>query len=144
LFSPSLIINYLVHLADKVVDVPLPVAELAALDEGQALLGQTPLGCRELEGPEELVGLLEGGTRSDDLVDEILSADDSVLAEVLLDDRVVGDGDPLPVDAPETPLVHKLTDGLDVGSAEGDEGGNKPQHVDGSGVDLKEHPVVDL
>ena len=46
----------------------------------------------ELEGPQEVVGFLEVGTASVDFVDQILNADDAVLAESLLDDLVVGLG----------------------------------------------------
>jgi hypothetical protein len=40
--------------------------------------------------------------------------DDAVSTELLLDDRVVGDRDPLTVNLGVTPLVDELLDGLDV------------------------------
>lgn len=73
----------LVHGADQVVDELLAVAVLAALDEVQALLGQAAVGRVELEGPQEVGGLLEGGADGVDLVDQVLNADDVVLAQRL-------------------------------------------------------------
>ena len=46
----------------------------------------------ELEGPEEVGGILEVGPHREDLVDQILHADDVELAQALLDDVVGGDG----------------------------------------------------
>ena len=48
---------------------------------------------------------------------EVLNAEDVVLAEVLLNDLVVGEGDALLVDLAVAALVDKLTDGLQVGLA---------------------------
>jgi len=95
--------------------VRLAVTGVAALDEVGALLGEATTGVGELERPEEGVGLLEVGADGVDLVDEILHADDAVLAELALHDRVVNDGDALLVDLGETTLVHELLHGLQVG-----------------------------
>ena len=48
---------------------------------------------------------------------EILDGKDVVLAERLLNDRVVGEGDALLVDLAVAALVDKLTDRLQVGLA---------------------------
>jgi hypothetical protein len=58
-----------VHGADQVVDILLAVARLAALDVVQPLAVQAAARARQLEGPQEVVGLLEGGPRGVDLVD---------------------------------------------------------------------------
>ena len=58
--------------------------------------------------------LLEVGAGSEDLVHEILNGEDIVLAESLLDDGVVGEGDALLVDLAVAALVDQLTDGLQV------------------------------
>jgi hypothetical protein len=50
-------------------------------------------------------------------VDDVLDADDSAGSELLVNDGVVGEGDPLLVDLSETPLVDELLDGLQVGVA---------------------------
>lgn len=71
-------------------------------------------GVGELEGPQEVGGLLEVGAGGDDLVDEILNAKDVVFAEVLLDDLVVGEGDALLGDLSVAALVDQLADGFEV------------------------------
>ena len=101
-------------------------------------------GVGELEGPEEVVGLLEVGADSDDLVDEILHADDAVLAEALLDDGVVSKSDALLVDLAVTALVDELADGLEVGVAVGDVGLDDLEHLKGGLGELDEDAVVDL
>ena len=108
----------LVHLADELVDVGLPVAEVTTLDEVLELpCPPAASGVGELERPEEVVGLLEVRASGEDLVDEIFDGEDVVLAEGLLDDLVVGKGDALLVDLSVAALVDKLTDGLQVGLA---------------------------
>ena len=61
--------------------------------------------------------LLEVGARSEDLVHEILDGEDVVLAEGLLNDGVVGEGDALLVNLAVAALVDKLADRLQVGLA---------------------------
>lgn len=51
---------------------------------------------------------LELFTDSEDLMDEVLNADDVALAKLLLDDRVGGDGHALTVHLGETALVDQL------------------------------------
>jgi hypothetical protein len=77
-------------------------------------------------------------------VDEVLHADNAVLAELLLDDRVVSDGDALAVDLGVTALVDELADGLEVGLAVGDVGLNKAEHLLGGLGHADEDTVVDL
>lgn len=105
---------------------------------------ETTVGVGELEGPQEVGGLLEVGADGVDLVDEILNADNAVLAEVLLDDLVVGEGETLAVDLAVTALVDKLTDGLEVGVTVGDVGVDDGEHLSGSLVQADKDTVVDL
>ena len=101
-------------------------------------------GVGELEGPEEVVGLLEVGADSVDLVDQVLHADNAVLAELLLDDLVVGERNTLGVDLTVTALVDKVTDGLEVGVTVGDVGVDDGQHLLGGLGETDEDTVVDL
>lgn len=105
---------------------------------------ETTVGVGELEGPEEVGGLLEVGADGVDLVDKILNADDAVLAEVLFDDLVVGEGEALAVDLAVTALVDELTDGLEVGVTVGDVGVDDGEHLSGSLVQADKDTVVDL
>mmetsp|Transcript_18150 Transcript_18150/g.46475 ORF Transcript_18150/g.46475 Transcript_18150/m.46475 type:complete len:223 (+) Transcript_18150:126-794(+) len=110
----------------------------------QALLGEASQRGRELEGPQEVGGLLEGGASGDDLVDEVLNTDDVVLAQDLLNHAVVRQRDAVAVDLAIPALVDELLHGLQVGVAPGDVGLHAAQHVDGGLVHLHEHAVVDL
>lgn len=143
--QPCPIANCLVHLADESVDVLLTVAKVTTLDEVLELAGvEATVGVRQLEGPQEVGGLLEVGANSVDLVNEILHADNAVLAEVLLNDGVVGQGNTLLVDLSVTALVDELLDALQVGVTVGDPGLNDLDHLgDGLG-DAHEDTVVDL
>ena len=112
------------------------VLELALLEAARR--------ARELEGPQELVRDLEVGASSGDLVDEVLNRDDAVLAELLLNDAVVGDGDALAVDLGVTALVDKLTDRLQVRLTPGNVGSDQLEHLLGRVGELQEDTVVDL
>jgi len=135
----------LVHLADEGVDVLLTVAKVTTLNEVLELAGaETTSGVAELEGPQEVGGLLEVGANGVDLVDEVLHADDAVLAEGLLDDGVVGKSNALLVDLAISALVDKLLDGLEVGVTVGNPGLDNLDHLGGSLGDADEDTVVDL
>ena len=77
------------------------------------LLGPATSWVVQLEGPEEVGGLLEVGTQGVDLVDEVLNADQTVLAEVLLNESVVGETDALAVDLAVATLVDQVADSLE-------------------------------
>lgn len=83
-----------------------------------ALLLEAAQRAAELEGPQEVVGDLEVLADGENLVDQILNADDAGLGKLLLDDLVVGKGDALTGDLAETTLVDQLADGLEVGVTE--------------------------
>lgn len=135
----------LVHLADETVDVLLTVTGVTTLDVVLELASaETTVRVGQLEGPEEVVGLLEVGANGVDLVDQILHADNAELAEVLLDDLVVGEGSALLVDLSVTTLVQKLADGLQVGVTVGNVGVDDGQHLLGSLGETNESTRVDL
>jgi hypothetical protein len=137
--------NSLVHLADKVVDEVLAVTEVTSLNEVLELAGtESTSGGRELEGPEEVGGLLEVGADGVELVDEVLDADNAVLAKVLLDDLVVRERETLLVDLSVAALVDELADGLEVGVTVGDERLDDLEHLDGGLGQLDEDTIVDL
>lgn len=105
---------------------------------------ETTSGGGKLEGPEEVGGLLEVGANGVDLVDEVLDADDAEVAEVLLNDLVVGERQALLVDLTVAALVDKLADGLEVGVAVGDERLDNLEHLNGGLGQLDEDTIVDL
>lgn len=132
-------------MADESVDLVLPVTQVTTLDEVLELAGtEATGGVAQLEGPQEVGGLLEVGANGVDLVDQILDADDAVLAEVLLNDGVVGKGNTLLVDLAVSTLVDELLDGLEVGVTVSNPRLDNLQHLSGSLADADEDTVVDL
>lgn len=115
---------HLVHLSDELVDVLLPVAQVTTLNEMPELARPEATGrIAELERPEEVACLLEVGSDSEDLVDQVLHAHDAEVAEVLFNDRVVGERDAVLVDGlGVSTLVDELANGLEVRVAVGNEG----------------------
>jgi hypothetical protein len=74
----------------------LAIAKITTFDEVLELTcPETSCWVRQLEGPQEVADLLEVWSHGEDLVDDVLNADDAVLAEVFLNDGVVSKGNPL-------------------------------------------------
>jgi hypothetical protein len=108
-------------------------------------LGREPAaGGAQLEGPQEVVRLLEVLAHCVDLVDQVLHRLDVRLPQALPHHCVVRQRDALPVQLREAALEHQFADGLARGVAEGDVGLDPPQQVGGGLVDAHEDAVVDL
>ena len=99
---------------------------------------------RQLEGPQEVVGLLELGAAGDNLVDEVLDAVDAVLAQGTGDDAVVGQGQSSSLDGAVASLVDEVGDGLSGGVAVSDPRLDHFDHVPGGLVQLHKHSIVQL
>jgi hypothetical protein len=137
--------NGLVHLSDESVDVVLTVTEITTLDEVlEFALTEATIGIGQLEGPQEVAGLLEVGADSVDLVDQVFHADDTIFAEIVLDQLVVGKSNALLVDLSVSALVDEFADRLQIGVAVGDVGVDDGEHFLGSLGELDEDTVVDL
>merc|ERR1712216_312909 len=134
----------LVHLPDELVDLLLPVTGVTTLDVVEPLLDESSLWGRQLDGPQEVVGLLEGWSDGEDLVHEVLNANNVVLSQVVLDDGVVGEREAALVDLSVAPLVDELLDGLQVRVTVRHVGLHLPEHVHDGLVGLEEDGVVDL
>jgi hypothetical protein len=132
------------HAVDQLVDEVLSVSENTTVGEGVSLLLETLVGAGELEGPEEVVGLLEVGSDGPDLVDEVLHACDAVLSEGGRDDLVVSEGDSGAVDLTAASLVDETLDGGPGGVSVGDERLDHSDHVDSGALESDENTVVEL
>ena len=98
----------------------------------------------QLEWPQEVVGLLEVWTNSPDLVDQVLNANNSVLAQHLLDGCVTGQRNSLLVNLAVASLEDQLSDCLSGWVTEGNVWLNSSQKVDCRLVDSDESAVVQL
>lgn len=110
------------------------------------LSGNAPTAGRvgELEGPEEVVGLLEVRSNSVDLVEKVLNRVDTELAEVSLNKLVVGKSNALLVDLSVSTLVQKLADRGVAGVTVGNVGLNQSEELLGGLGDTQKDTIVDL
>merc|ERR1719433_2582440 len=136
--------RYLDHFLQEVVDLVLSAAEVSTLDKVVGLLSPSPSWVVQLEGPQEVGSILEVGSNSEDLVDQILNTDDSQLAQLVLNDVVGGDGSSVSIDLDKSTFVDEIANSLQVGAPVGDVGLADPEHVGGGLVHLDEDSVVDL
>ena len=88
----------LAHALDQVVDLVLAIAKVTTLDEVIGDASVAAVGRAQLERPQEVVGALEVGADGVDLVDQVLDGLEANVADVLLNNGIVGQGDALVVD----------------------------------------------
>jgi len=131
------------HLLDETIDELLAVSEVAALGEVIGFLPPSAASVVQLEVPQEIVGDFEVRSDGEDLVNQVLDADDAELAEPLLDD-VVGEGASPTLKLSVAALVDELADRLEVGVTPGDVGIGDAQHAQRRLIQLHEGRVVDL
>jgi hypothetical protein len=130
---------------NQVVDEVFTVTSITTFNEVEELtLLPHVVGVGELEGPEEVGGLLEVRTNGSNFVDKIFNTDDVVLTKRLFNDRVVRDRNTLLVDLGISTLVDQTTDSLQVGVTVGNIGLDQLKHLRGSLVKTDKDTVVDL
>jgi len=141
----SFIHKSLVHLSDQIVDLVFTVTKITTLDKMSELAGpKAPSWVGELEWPEKVGGLLEVGTDGEDLVYQIFNTDNAILAEAVLDNGVVGEGDALLVNLSISALVDELADALEVGVSVGNPWLNDLEHLKSGLGHANKDTVVDL
>merc|ERR1719283_583096 len=114
----------LVHSSDQVVDLVLTVAKVTTLDK--------------------VIGALEVGSNSVDLVNQVLDGLETNVADVLLNNGIVVQSNALAIDLTVTALVDKLADGLEVGVTPGDVWLSNVEHHVGGLVQLDKGGIADL
>ncbi len=89
----ALIRSHLDHFTEELVDEIFSATIVATLHKVVGLLSPSTLGVVELEGPQQVSGVLEVLANGEDLVDQILNANDvAFLLKDLLNGLVVIDG----------------------------------------------------
>jgi len=133
------------HLLNELIDQFLSVTiSTISLGEWVSLnLKSTKWGW-ELEWPQEVVGFLELWTASGDLVDEVLDAVDTVLAEFTSDDAIFSKWNSASVHLTSSSLVNKILDHVSWWISKGNVWFNNSNHVPCGFVELDEHSVVQL
>ena len=100
----------------------LSATEVTAFDEVVSLLAPSSGRGVQFEGPQKVGHILEVGSNGGDLMNQILDANDSVLAKLLLNDVIGSDGCSATVLLDKSALVDQLADRLQVGGTPSDEG----------------------
>ena len=136
---------YLVHLCNQSIDLVLPVPQVTSLHEVLEFPRPEPARwVAQLERPQEVADLLEVRAHGEDLMDQVLHADNTVLAQVVFDDLVVGEGNALLLDLAISTLVDELANSLEVGVAVGNVWLNDLEHLQSCLCEADEDAVVDL
>ena len=97
---------FLKHGSDEMVDFLLSVSPVSIFDEGVVFIVPSTSRVVKLEGPQEIVSLLEVLLALSNLLNKVFNASNSEFSKVLLDDGVIGDGDSSSVDSDVTSLVN--------------------------------------
>lgn len=85
---------YLNHSRDKLINSVFTISEITSFDEMVVLFAPTACRCVELEGPDEVVYLLEDASAGVNLINHIFNALDIIaLLQFTLNHEVVSDGD---------------------------------------------------
>lgn len=98
----------------------------------------------ELERPQEIARLLEIGSYSENLVNQVLHTDDPEFSKVFLHDSIISQGDTLLLDLAITTLIYEFTNRLEVGIPVGDPWFDDLQHFGCCLCETNEDAVVDL
>lgn len=135
----------LVHLLNELVDEGTSVTPVttSGLDETVSLGDETTLGGLQLEGPHELVGLLEVLLTLEEGKSKVINTVDAKVTEVLSDHLVRGDTDALTVDLGVAALVKKSGQGLEGWLTEGNLGGDKGKKLLRSTVETEKRSMVE-
>jgi hypothetical protein len=142
---PNFIPKYLVHSSDQGIDLIFRIAHVSIFYVMQKFpLTESTGWVTELEWPQEVGSLLEVGTNGEDLMDQILHADNTILAKAILDNGIVGESDALLVNLSVSALVDELTGGLKVGVSVGDPWLDDLEHLKGGLGHANKNTVVDL
>jgi len=137
--------THLVHLPNQSVDLVLSIAQVTTFDEmSEFSCSETSSWVAQLERPQEVGSLLEVGSDSEDLVNQVLHADNAVLAEVGLNDGVVGESNALLVNFSISSLVDELTNRLQVGVSVGDPWLDDLEHLKSGFGHANKDTIVDL
>lgn len=101
-------------------------------------------GIGQLERPQEVVRLFEVRSNGEDLVDQVLHADNTILSKTLLNELVVGERNALLVDFAVASLVDELTDRFEVGITVSNERVDDREHFLRGSCQTYKHAIVEL
>jgi len=132
------------HLSEKNIQLVLPITKITTGHKVVSLFAPSSGGIVQLEGPQEVGGLLEVRSNGEDFVDEIFCADDVEFTKGLFYEGVVVEWNSTALDFSISTFVYQIPNGLQVGVTPGDVRVRETQHIQGGLVELHEDSVVDL
>ena len=136
---------HLIHLCNQSIDLVFPVPQVASLHKVPELPCSESTGrVTQLERPQEVACLLKIWAHGVNLMDQVLHTDNTVLAQVVLDDLVVGERDALLFDLAISTLVDQLTHSLEIGIAVSDIGLDNLEHFECRFGEADKDAVIDL
>jgi len=139
IFSSSL-----VHSLDEGVDFVFSVTSISSLLEMNDFLFVTTSGRAQFERPQKLVHGFKVLADNEDLMNNVLNAENAFAAKFFFDDGVVRDGNALMVDFGESSFVDQLSHCLQIRCSVSDVRFNEFEHFLSGGVQTDENGVVDL
>lgn len=135
----------LVHLLDQLINLLLPVPQIAALNKVLEFpSSESPIWVAQFEGPQEIARLLEVWSHGVDLMNQILHTHDAILSQVILDNLIVGESNSLLVNLAVAAFVDKFTDSLQAWVAIGDVRFDDLEHFRGGFRKADKDAVIDL
>lgn len=99
----------LVHLSNQAIDVILPVSMVTTFNKVCSLLSVSTTSVAQFEWPQEVVGFLEMLSHREDLVNEVLHADDTVLTKLFFNNGIIGNGRTTLFNFAESSFVDQFT-----------------------------------
>merc|ERR1711909_6003 len=135
---------YLIHSSHQVVDFVFSVTVITSFNEVVGDLLESTLWCGQFQWPQEGSGLFEVGSNSEDLVDQIFHADDTLLAQSSFDDGVVRKWSSSALNTSMTTFVDQFLDSFQVRITPCDHWFGHSEHLKSSFVQLDKDSIVDL
>jgi len=132
------------HPVNQRIDGVLSVSRVSSFVNVVESLNPSSIGRRELEGPEESVGLLEMGSNGKDLVNQVFNTNNVVLFKSAFNNVVASNGHSLTIDLSKTTFVNQFSHGLEIGITISNIRFNEGQHLLGSFGKSNKYTVVNL
>jgi len=132
------------HSSNQSVDFFFSISPISTFLEGVSFVAESALRGVELEGPEEVVGLLKVRAAGDEFLDKVLNRSNTESAQTSFNDFVGSEGDSLLVDFSVTSLVDQIVDDLFGGITESNIRLNFLKHIQSGSVYSDQSGVVDL
>lgn len=133
------------HLSQQLVDSLLPITRITPFNKMLELSLPPPTSrITQFERPQKVIRLLEIGSHSENLMNQILHTFNTVFSKGISDEGIVGEGNSGTVDFTVAALVDEVADRFEIGFPIGDVGLDDLEHFLGCFGEFDEDSVIDL